>query len=167
MDAAGVITLGIASLGAGLGIINTWRNFSSDQVKLKVNHFITIASALPSERVTHYLEEDRLVMGVQIVNLSSFPVTVMRMGIDYGPEFKGAIKYPGYDIGKLPRRLESHDICILYLTTALDDLVDRGRLHLVVETAEGKVFKERITRIGYKHISHIVVQRFYLLVFSS
>lgn len=62
------VTLAIAVLGALLGVMNTWRNWSLDRMRLRV----TPAFGLDNTGGRNIL--------VTVVNLSSFPVTVTTMG---------------------------------------------------------------------------------------
>lgn len=63
-----LVTLCIATLGAVLGVFGTWRNWLTDRVRVRV-------------RVAHAigLHGDRAIT-VDVVNLSSFPVTVTHIG---------------------------------------------------------------------------------------
>jgi hypothetical protein len=54
-------------LGAVLGIINTWRAFVRDQVRIKV---------IP----TYAFDERNEYIGIEITNLSAFPVTITGFG---------------------------------------------------------------------------------------
>ena len=64
-----VATFAIASIGAVLGLINTWHNLDKKKLKLKVTPLQVISRSKP-----------HLTFGVQIVNLSDFPVTVSDAG---------------------------------------------------------------------------------------
>jgi hypothetical protein len=62
------LTLGIAVIGAVLGILNTWRAYSSDRVRIRVR---------PSWAL---LTGGGEVLAVEVVNLSTFAVTVTALG---------------------------------------------------------------------------------------
>lgn len=90
------ITLGIALLGAVLGVINTWNSLSKSRVKLKV---------IPS----HVIAEDSSIeFAIEITNLSAFPVTISDAGVLYhGTSARGALIHPIFsDGGQWPKRLE-------------------------------------------------------------
>jgi hypothetical protein len=101
------ITLAIAILGAGLGVINTWRAIDSTRLKVKVvpgyARFVGVAD--PSVRFY-----------VGVTNLSSFPITVDNVGFLYrGTKQRGAlVRYTLSDGGKLPRHLESRSSVSVY-----------------------------------------------------
>ena len=65
-----VATFAIASIGAVLGLINTWHNLDKKKLKLKVTPLHVMS-----------LSQPHLTFGVQIVNLSDFPVTVSDTGV--------------------------------------------------------------------------------------
>lgn len=65
------VTLGIALLGAALGIINTWHSLDQSRVKLKV---------LPAQAFSVGAAPDNIDVSVTVTNLSSFPVTVNEVG---------------------------------------------------------------------------------------
>lgn len=106
------ITLAIAALGAGLGIINTWHGLNQRRVKLKVIPKI----AYPVSHGGDFGQE----MGcIDVTNLSVFPVTVRDVGftIDGDPRTKAraAILQPlVFDGGPWPRRLEARTSVSLY-----------------------------------------------------
>jgi hypothetical protein len=77
------VTLGIALLGAFLGVVNTWQALKRDRVRLRVtpSHAIQIPSG-------------RDLFAIEVVNLSAFPVTIVEVGFI----LDGAR-------GKLPRRM--------------------------------------------------------------
>ena len=65
-------TLGIAALGASLGIINTCWSLNQSRIKLKV---------VPAPEVPPYARIDGpLWLSIQITNLSTFPLTIDRVG---------------------------------------------------------------------------------------
>jgi len=92
------VTLATALLGAVLGILNWWRNFNADRVRLRIG----VGRALVSNDRTHYVS-------VTLVNVSNFAVTITAVGFD----LRGTdqhIPLPGHwviDGGTLPKRLES------------------------------------------------------------
>jgi hypothetical protein len=61
------ITLAIAVLGAGLGIINTWHSLRSARVRIRV---------IPKWALT----ADWTGLSIDVVNLSNFPVTITEVG---------------------------------------------------------------------------------------
>lgn len=62
-------TFAIAVLGAVLGVLNTWRGLNADRVRMRVRTYVSL---LPGEK-----EES---LGIEVVNLSSFAVTVEEIG---------------------------------------------------------------------------------------
>ncbi|MBZ9977815.1 hypothetical protein [Mesorhizobium sp. BR-1-1-10] len=72
MDAAfwnNAVTLGVALLGAGLGIMNTWQAISADRVRLRVKPAYAIG--VPGGQV---------MFSIEVVNLSNFALTVAEVG---------------------------------------------------------------------------------------
>jgi len=104
-----IITIGLASVGAALGVMNTWNALSQRRVWLVV-------------RPTYALDPEGLrppMLSISVTNLSSFPMTINEVGFT-GP--KGATKgkramivQPHVIDGKSwPRRLESREAVSLY-----------------------------------------------------
>lgn len=101
-------TLAIALLGAVLGVISTWRNWIQDRVRLLV-------------RPSYGLD----VMGghnicIDVVNMSSFPVTVTRIGFTLlGSDRRMQIPRPMFTGGEtLPVSLEARTSCTVLVPLA-------------------------------------------------
>lgn len=97
MDFTGLqaVTLAIATIGAVLGVLNTWRAFSSDRLVVKVRPLLARNGA-----AVH--------LCVEVVNLSAFAVTITHMGFD----MRGTDRHLQFvplriGGGELPVRLES------------------------------------------------------------
>lgn len=101
------ITFAVAVLGAVLGVINTWVGLSKERVKLKVlpRHAIPVSNA-----------PQNILLSIDIVNLSAFPVTVSEIGVFYsGTKKRSVIPNPIIsDGGAFPRRLEPRSAVTLY-----------------------------------------------------
>jgi len=110
-----MITFGLAMLGAVLGVINTWRTINRDRLKLRVRFIRGISVHAPTMPSS--------VFGVEVTNLSSFPVTISEVGLHIeGTKSRAAfIPHIISDGGKtLPRRLETREQITVYIpTTAL------------------------------------------------
>lgn len=101
------ITLGIALLGAVLGVINTWRSLSKSRIRLKV---------VPAYAIPVGAADRRLEFAIEITNLSAFAVTVYDAGVFFhGTKRRGAILNPVFsDGGQWPRRLEPRSSVSVY-----------------------------------------------------
>lgn len=101
------ITLAIAATGAVLGTINTWQSLDKSRVRLLVRpkHAIPIGGMNPS-----------LTFCIEVINLSSFAVTINDVGILYkGSNQRGSIAKPILmDDGEWPRRLEPRSSVTVY-----------------------------------------------------
>ncbi len=71
MDIAPAFTLGIAVLGAGLGIINTWNSIADRRVRLRVVPQWSIGPGFSG-------------FAIQVTNLSHFAVTLTEIGFTIG-----------------------------------------------------------------------------------
>lgn len=91
-----ILTLVIATIGAVLGVLNTWRTFSNDRVRLRVMDSMA------------YGLDGQLAVLIEVRNLSTFPVTVSRVGFHlHGSRNHIQIRDPMLmNGGKLPERLE-------------------------------------------------------------
>jgi hypothetical protein len=107
---AAALTLSIAVVGAVLGVINTWQNFDKSRLKLKV----TPAHAIPIGNV-----DPTLTFCIEVVNLSTFPVSICDMGVFYrGTKRRGSIIQPVFsDGGMWPKRLEPRSSLTVYSRT--------------------------------------------------
>jgi len=93
-----VVTVSIASVGAVLGHLNTWRAIDRDRPKLRV----TPAHAIPFGGV-----DPRLTFCVEIINLGAIPLTVTEVGVFYSGTTQRSTMMPVMlDGGSLPRLLE-------------------------------------------------------------
>jgi len=91
-----VVTFAIALLGAVLGIYNAWRNWIQDRARLRVK--VSFGRSTSGARV--FL--------IDLVNLSTFPMTVTHIGMDLlGTDEHAQIAIPIFMRGEtLPVRLE-------------------------------------------------------------
>jgi len=111
MSTTAGITLALAIIGAVFGLIgtvlslvNTWRLFDRDRVKLRVvPKFAIGVGALAGERF----------VSISVTNLSAFPVTISEVGFRMnGTTDRIAILAPRIsDGGTLPRRMDSRTTC--------------------------------------------------------
>ena len=68
MTLASAVTFAIAVLGAVLGVINTWNTISNRRVKLRVRPLWATTTT-------------GVFVGIEVTNLSTFPVTVSDVGM--------------------------------------------------------------------------------------
>src|ERR1700682_709418 len=92
-----VITIGAASVGAVLGVMNTWNAMNQRRVRLRVTPvFLTTT------------EGDPVGYAIEVVNLSAFPVTVAEVGFSASGNRRVPVQAPQFSDNKmLPRRIES------------------------------------------------------------
>lgn len=113
MDLLGGMTLGIALVGAVLGILNTWRNFDRDRPKLRVTpmHAIPVGGY---ERAYSGIG-----FGIEVINLSPFPITVREVGFMHrGLSDRAVVVEPvTVDNKGTPRRLEPREAVAFYMET--------------------------------------------------
>ncbi len=99
MDIIPLVTFGVAVLGAGLGIINTWNAISQRKLRLRVTP-------------AHLITPQGLAFSIETINLSTFPVTVAEAGFTFaGPKKQRfVLANPMFlDGGTWPRRLGSRE----------------------------------------------------------
>ena len=99
-----VLTFAGAMIGTFLGVLNTWRSVSSDKVRLKVKPVNIVA------------EDPRLEFGIEVINLSQFPVTVREIGFLFSGTSKRTpiIEYMNRSGHRLPIRLEPRTSTVFY-----------------------------------------------------
>lgn len=140
------ITIIIAVIGAVLGVLNTWQNYRKEQIKLIVN---------PSNINVHYMNSnemvDELKIGIEVVNISSFPVTLVQLGFAKFYRFTNKLKgsksiplhFKNFENKKLPHRLDSLDSVTFYLDKEYlvrKDLFENDK-YAFAQIASGKFFK--------------------------
>lgn len=121
------ITLAIAVVGAVLGIINTWYQFLSDRVLLRVQPKAAILlpnGSLLRAKFDSIFEMSRdIVLCIEVVNLSRFPVTVSEVGLvqnKISDKERMTLTMPiVFDDGPWPRRLESRTSVTVYFHAKL------------------------------------------------
>lgn len=104
-----LITFGIAVVGAILGIINTVYAIDKDRVKLKVRPVFGVTTGAP------HLKEEYI--GIEIINLSTFPISISQAGFMLGrTKQRAAILRPLTTQGViyLPYKLPSREKITLY-----------------------------------------------------
>ena len=74
MDAVQAVTLTIACIGCGLGILNTWKTFDKERTRLTVRPL----NAIPVGAAA--MMHPQVEFSIEVVNRSSFPVTVTEVG---------------------------------------------------------------------------------------
>jgi hypothetical protein len=99
MTTTELITLPLAVVGAVLGVINTWRSLDRDRIKLRI---------VPKVAYPVGMTDTRPRLCIEVINLSSFPVTVAEVGfLLRGSDKKLVLIQPIFaDGGSFPRRLE-------------------------------------------------------------
>lgn len=100
-------TIATASVGAVLGILNTWRSIDQSRVKLKV---------VPKQVIPYGAAPKNIGFCVEVTNLSLFPVTVDDAGVFFhGTKNRASIIQPVFtDNGSWPRRLEPRSSVSIY-----------------------------------------------------
>jgi hypothetical protein len=110
------VTLGIALLGAVLGVINTMHALGRDRVRLKVSPVWGMYD------YGSHLSETRL--GISVVNLSGFPLTIDDVGFVRW-RWKGkrvAVILPDLPDGKpWPRSLAPHDSATVWCPEGIEN----------------------------------------------
>ena len=91
-----LVTLAIAMVGAVLGVMNTWRTFANDRVRVRV------------KPTTIFVPQRGWCLGIEVVNLSTFAITVSTVGVTMrGTSRHLQIFAPALSSGDtLPKRLE-------------------------------------------------------------
>jgi hypothetical protein len=106
-DLKDAVTLSIASVGAVLGIINTWRAVDRDRPKLKV---------IPAHGIPVGGADRRLTFCIDVINLGAIPLTIREVGVFYrGTDQRGVLLLPVMLDGRtLPQVLEPRTSITVY-----------------------------------------------------
>lgn len=103
-----LVTGTMAAVGAVLGVVNAWKAFVSDRIKLRVKLVKSYPMSMPSM-------PDRMI-GVEVINLSKFAVTIVDAGLTVAgssDRLSFAVNPIIADGGPWPRRLESREAVTL------------------------------------------------------
>lgn len=102
-----VFTIAIATVGAVLGVVNTWASVDKSRMKLRVR---------PAHAIPYGGAPQHIGMSITVTNLSAFAVTINEVGILYRKAAnRGAIITPILgDHGEWPRRLEPRSSVTIY-----------------------------------------------------
>ncbi|WP_267381782.1 MULTISPECIES: hypothetical protein [unclassified Sphingomonas] len=124
------ITLAIAVLGAVLGILNTWNSINDRRVRLRVTPQWSIAPGFSG-------------LAIEVVNLSSFAITVTEIGLTIGPS-KGTAPSRFVVLGdrivhgrEPPTRLDRRETTSLVFTTI--GLEEHDIRKAYARTADGSI----------------------------
>lgn len=104
-----IVTIVAAGLGAGLGVMNTWQSINQRRVRLRVK---------PAHAISATTQRD--MFSIEVVNLSTFSVTVHEVGFALGGRKVGrrpraAMPVPIVTDGKpWPRRLKPRETVSAY-----------------------------------------------------
>lgn len=95
------ITLGIALLGAALGLWNTWQGWRDRSVRLRLRATQAIGLGGPAPTC----------LSIEVTNLSSFPITIEEVGLTVGKPRgrlprRAMIPPHSIIVGSLPMRIE-------------------------------------------------------------
>lgn len=126
-----IVTISAASVGAILGIMNTWNAMNQKRVRLKVVPSFAFTTPGMAE-----------MFAIEVINLSSFPVTVHEIGFtldsnraNRGP--RAAIPIPFFpDQKPWPRRLEAREAVTGYFETPSDMLGKIGQAYAKTSCGE-------------------------------
>ena len=130
-----VLVPAIASIGMILGIINTYRDWRRDKIKLRVTSGMTIAPHINSNIMS---------LTVSVTNLSSIAVSWQRVTIAL--KYNKRLTFPEV-MAQLPIRLEprtSESVLFPHFIEESPDCLPHltdGATHIIVETACGHTAK--------------------------
>jgi len=99
------VTFGIACVGAVLGVLNTWRSFDRDSIRLLVSP------------AAYFLNTGDSGLCVEVINRSYLPVTVSEVGLATRRAHKGRFRMPHWRFTGcegLPHRLEPRTAITVY-----------------------------------------------------
>lgn len=125
------VTLGIAITGAVLGVLNTWRAFDRDRIRLRVVPTLFFASNGESG------------LCFDIINLSHLPVTLHQVGIELRhPRGHTFAFVPRLTVGGgLPHRMEARTSVTVFMPPGADrDPALREAWRVFAKTACGRAF---------------------------
>jgi len=134
------VTLIIACIGAVLGIINTWYTLRREKVKLRVTPLHTFFGDP---------EKGILKLGIEVVNLSLFSITVSEVGFRYKIKGFNLLQIADYHGNSLPLRLKPRSSHTFYIDPPEDLWNDNfDNYHFAyASTACGRIFRGKRNEI--------------------
>jgi hypothetical protein len=100
----GICTFILGLIGTILGILNLFRAFRQDQVRLKI-----IPEFIPSNVMVEGVRMEKEIFHITVVNLSNFPVTINEVGVVARKQRCPALCSSMIKKVTVPFRLESRD----------------------------------------------------------
>jgi hypothetical protein len=115
MNISDYVTTSLATLGAVLGILNTWNSFERQRTKLLVRPAVGWGPSV-------WGASSEPVLTVEVINLSTFPVSVCDIGFNRKDGRRYATLHRPLTCGKiLPQRLEAREaLCAYFPLSELD-----------------------------------------------
>ncbi len=126
-----IITIAAASVGAVLGIMNTWNTINQRKVRVRVAPAFLFST-----------EQQPLGFSIDAVNLSAFPIRVAEYGFDIGGGRRIPIMQPKFPDGQnLPFKLEPREAAAVWISPLNFRFPPGSRLERAyVRTACGAIF---------------------------
>ena len=122
------VTIGIAMLGAVLGVMNTWHAMNQRRVRVRVTPHFAMA-----------LDGQPLGVTIEVINLSAFPVTMAEVGFSCGSGRVPIMLPQVIGGGGLPVRMQPREALSVWLNPA-EFTAPEGKLGgAYVRTACGRV----------------------------
>jgi hypothetical protein len=122
-----VITLGIAIVGAGLGIMNTWKSFDRDRIKLVVvpKAFARTKQGIIISSNSDAMTENMSGFCIEVVNLSAFALTISEVGFQLRNGHRAVLsKHVLNDQSMLPQRIEPHASVTVFSSHPLGEVTE-------------------------------------------
>ncbi len=119
-DLFDALTTGAAAVGAVLGVFNLWLYFDQRRVKLRVAPLAVLVKPASGDNLRFWHDKndfpEEAGLGVEVVNLSAFPITITFAGF-MDPKRKGAriMVNPPRGEEPWPRRLEPQESIHAYM----------------------------------------------------
>ena len=128
------ITFAIALLGAILGVMNTWRSFDRDKIRVSVSPRWAFHS--------HPIEGSQTRLCIEVVNLSYLPITITQVAFEHRNRKEIFAFLPVFMDGQtMPRRLEPRASFTVFMMPGVENHEGMAEVkHAFVKTACGLVF---------------------------
>lgn len=157
------ITFGFAIIGCALGLLNYWRSWDRDRVKIKVlpklSRFLHQNGAIVGAISSTERDYDKSRICIEVINLSSFAVTICDVGFVAKGGGKFSMFQPiTYDGKDFPRKLAPRESVSFYASENPFEHVQPGTIACAYAETECDTLTTGKSKALKNYLNHLRTQ---------